>query len=124
MKVSMTNAEALRCLNSLRELESLNNPVSAVAGYRIVQNIHALINALAPYQEIRDKTIKKHAKNGVSVDRKTDPEAFDACTRDLAEVERLTIDVEVKTFPIDMIADCKLPIHVLFALNFMLEKDA
>lgn len=122
MKVSMTNAEAIQRLNDLRELRTLNNPVSAVAGYRIVQNIQALAAALTPYYEVRDETIKKYAKDGVSVDRKTDPEAFEACTKELDEIDRLTVDVEISTFPFSMIAEGKFPISTFFALNFMIEK--
>ena len=122
MNVNMTNAEAVQRLNYLRELKTLNNLVSAAVGYRIVQNIHTLTTALTPYYEVRDKTIKKYAKDGVSVDRKTDPEAFDNCTKELAEIDHLTINVEVATFPLSMIAECKFPLSAFFALDFMIEK--
>lgn len=119
MKMTMTNAEAIQHLNGLRELERLNNPVPAVAGYRIVQNIHALIAALAPYNEVREKTVRKYAKDGKSVNRDTDPEAFSACTKELHEIEQLTISVEVNTVPLNMFAEGKFPISAIFALSFM-----
>lgn len=124
MKMTMTNAEAIQKLNGLRELEKLSNPVPALAGYRIVQNIHALANALAPYTEVRDKTIKKYAKDGKSISRDTDPEAFAACTEELAALDRLTIDVEVNTFPLSAIAEGKFPLNVFFILDFMIQKTS
>lgn len=119
MKMTMTNMEAIQRLNGLRELERLNNPVPAVAGYRIVQNIHALTTALAPYNEVRERTIKKYAKDGQTVSRDTDPEAFSACTKELHEIEQLTISVEVNTVPLNMFAEGKFPISAIFALSFM-----
>ena len=124
MKVKMTNAEAVQRLNVLHDLEKLSNPVPAVVGYRIVQNIHALADALTPYNEIRDKIIKKYAKDGKSISRDSDPEAFTACTIELAEIERLTIDVDVNTFPLSAIAEGKFPLNVFFILDFMIEKNA
>lgn len=125
MKVTMTNAEAVQKLNSLRELEKLNNPVPALAGYRIVQNIHALADALAPYTETRDKIIKKYAKAGQTViSRDTDPETFDACAKEIATIDRLTIDVEVNTFPLSAIAEGKFPLNVFFILDFMIQKTS
>lgn len=123
MKITMTNLEAVRRLSGLKELETLSNPVPAAVGYRIVQNIHALSDALKPYQEIRDKTIRKYAKVGKTViNRDTDPEAFDACTAELAQIDHLTIDVEVGTFPLDAIAEGRFPLNIFFMLDFMIEK--
>lgn len=124
MKMKMSNAEAVQRLNGLRELEKLSNPVPTVVGYRIVQNIHALSAALAPYYEVRDKTIKEYAKDGKSISRDTEPEAFAACTAQLAEVERLEVDVEINTFPLSAIAEGKFPLNAFFVLDFMIQKNA
>lgn len=122
MKITMTNAEAIQSLNGLRELERLNNPVPAVVGYRIIQNIHALASALMPYDEAREKIIKKHAKDGKTIHRDTEPEAFAACTDELTAIEQLTISVEVNTFPLKMLGESKFPISAFFVLDFMIEK--
>lgn len=122
MKITMTNAEAIQHLSGLRGLESLNNPVPAPAGYRIIQNIHALEGALAPYIEVRDKTIKKYANGGQVINRETDPEAFSACTEELAQIDRLNIDVEINTIPLSAISEGKFPLNVFFILDFMIQK--
>ncbi len=125
MKITLTNLEAVHRLGGLKELEKLSNPVPAAVGYRIVQNIHALSEALKPYQEIRDKTIRKYAPAGKTViNRDADPEAFAACTAELAQIDRLTIDVEIGTFPLDAIAEGRFPLNVFFTLDFMIDKNS
>lgn len=121
MRVTMTNAEAVHRLNNLCELEHLNNLVPAIVSYRIVQNIRALEAALAPCEEVRERTIRKYANGGTVINRDTDPEAFAACSRELSEIEQLTISVDVNTFPIDLIAEGRFPISAIFALDFMIE---
>lgn len=124
MKVKMTNSQAVQLMAGLQELQKLNNPVPAVVGYRIVQNIHALATALAPYNEVRERAIQKYAPDGRTIRRDTNPEAFNACEKELHEIDKLEISVDVNTFPLSMIAESKFPISVIFALDFMIDNGS
>ncbi|MBR4310828.1 MAG: hypothetical protein IKT79_07345 [Akkermansia sp.] len=119
----MSNIEAVSRLNSLRELERLSNTVPAVVGYRILQNIHALEETLAPYNRMRDNIIKKYSKDGKSVSRESDPAAFEVCTQEIEEVAQIEVEVEVQTFPFKLIENREFPLKTLFALDFMIEKS-
>lgn len=121
--VTMKNAEAIARLTILRELEKLNITLPTIAGYRIVQNIHALVDALVPYNTVRDTIIKSHAKDGKTVVRENDPAAFEACMTEIAELDQLDITLEVQTFPFSCISDKELPLNVMFALDFMIDKS-
>ena len=123
MTLTMSNIEAANRLTSLKELERLSNTVPAVVGYRILQNIHALETALAPYQRMRDNIIKKYSKDGTSVSRDTDPAAFEVCTQEIAEVAHIEVEVPVQTFPFKLIENREFPLNTLFALDFMIEKS-
>lgn len=123
MTLTMSNIEAVSRLNSLRELERLSNTVPAVVGYRILQNIHALEETLAPYNRMRDNIIKKYSKDGKSVSRESDPAAFEVCTQEIEEVAQIEVEVEVQTFPFKLIENREFPLKTLFALDFMIEKS-
>lgn len=123
MTLTLYNIEAANRLTSLRELERLSNTVPAVVGYRILQNIHALEEALAPYNRMRDNIIKKYSKNGKTISREDDPAAFDVCTQEIAEIAQIEVEVAVQTFPFKLIENREFPLKTLFALDFMIEKS-
>ena len=121
MEMKMTNAKAVEQLRRLKELEQLDLALPAVVSYRVVQAVRGLADALAPYVEMREKIVKKYAKSGNVVSREEDPTAFDACSAELEELDRLEIYVEIHKFPFSLIDGRDLPIKAMFALNFMLE---
>lgn len=123
MTLTMSNIEAANRLSSLMDLERLSNTVPAVVGYRILQNIHALEAALAPYNRMRDNIIKKYSKDGKSVSRETDPAAFEVCTQEIAEISQIEVEVPVQTFPFKLIENREFTMKTLFALDFMIEKS-
>lgn len=122
MTLTMSNIEAVNRLASLRELERLSNTVPAVVGYRILQNIHALEETLAPYNRMRDNIIKKYSKDGKTVSRESDPAVFEVCTQEIAEIAQIEVEVAVQTFPFKLIENREFPLNVLFTLDFMIEK--
>ena len=117
----MSNIEAANRLTSLRELERLTNTVPAVVGYRILQNIHALESALAPYERMRDNIIKKYSKDGKTILREKDPAAFEVCTQEIAEIAKIEVEVNVQTFAFKLIEGRDFPLNALFAMGFMFE---
>lgn len=121
VKSSMTNAEIYQRVTGLQKLRELNNAVPAIVGYRIAQNLHALETALVPYNETRDQIIIKHSKDGKSVDGESDREAFLACTKDLSELEQISVDVEIWKIPFSSLDGREFPVGVILALDFMLE---
>lgn len=123
MTLTMSNIEAVNRLNSLHELERLSNTVPAVVGYRILQNIHALEAAVAPYNRMRDNIIKKYAKDGKTVSREADPAAFEVCMQEIAEIAQIEVEVDVQTFPFKLIENREFPMKALFTLDFMIEKS-
>lgn len=122
MTITMSNIEAVNRLNSLRELERLSNTVPAVVGYRILQNIHALEAAVAPYDRMRDNIIKKYSKDGKSVSRENDPAVFEVCMQEISEIAQIEVEVDVQTFPFKLIENRDFPLKALFSLDFMIEK--
>ena len=123
MKLTMSNIEAVNRLTALMELEKLSNTVPAVVGYRILQNIHALDAALAPYNRMRDNIIKKYSKDGNTVSRESDPAAYKVCIQEIAEIAQIEVEVPVQTFPFKLIENREFPLKTLFTLDFMIEKS-
>lgn len=123
MKITMTYGEAERRLAALHELERMTNNVPAIAGLRITQNIHALEQATAPYHTMRDTIIKKYAKGGSSVSKEQDPAAFRACTQEIADIASDEMEVEIRTFPLKLVADREFPMNTLFAMEFMIDES-
>ncbi len=121
--MKMTNAEAIQKRNSLKELEASNIVIPAIIGFKILQNIHALHDALEPYNQMRDKIIRKHAKGGNEINREKDPVTYSACIREIAEIEQLMIDVDVKKFDAKMLSNMNFPAKLFFTLDFMVEKE-
>lgn len=121
MEIKMTNAKAAQQLRSLRELESLETVLPAVAGFRVLQAVRGLSTALAPYEEMISKLAGKYSKDGKTVRQEDDPAAYEACVAELKELERVEICVNIEKIPFSMIEDRDLPIKAMFALNFMLE---
>ncbi len=119
--MKMKNAEAMKHLQDLKNLEGLETALPAVVGYRIIQNVRSFTNALAAYEEMRDRTIRKYAKDGKTVKQEEDPEAFDACVAELETLDALEVEVEIEKIPISMMKDRDVPLKTIFALDFMLE---
>lgn len=119
--ITMTNIEVAQRLAAIKEQAGLETALPAVVGYTIVRNVRSLTAALAPYEEMRDKIIRKYAKTGNVVSRDEDPDAYAACCAELEPLDALEVSVDILTFPISLIEKRDLPLKTLFALDFMLE---
>lgn len=123
MRITMTSGEAEHCLAALHELEQLSSDVPAIVGLRIVQNARSLEQAVAPYRSMRDSIIKKYAKGGSSILKETDPAAFEACSREIADIAMDEVEVDIHTFPLKLIADKEFPMRTMVAMNYMIEES-
>lgn len=119
--ITMTNAEAARHLASIKAQAGLETVLPAVVGYKIVRNMRSLASALAPYEEMRDKIIRKYAKTGNIIRREEDPDSYTACCAELEPLDALEVHVDIMKFSFSLIESRDLPLKTLFALEFMLE---
>ena len=121
MKQKMTNAQAAWHLDGLRRLAESDGLVSAGTGYRIVQNLRTLTEALVPYEETRSMIVRKYTPAGrETLQQSEDPEAYAACLHEIQELGRMELEAEVRPVSPEAISACKLPIGTLLALDFML----
>lgn len=120
--MKMTNYEADQHLRDLTGLKSLSVSISAVVGYRIMQNIHAIQDALRPYQDAVDDAVRRHSGGQERIDERDDPSAYAQCVEEIAALRQIEVDIPVQTIEIEALGEGNLPLSALFALDFMLGK--
>ena len=123
MTMTMTNYEAEQHLKDLLAFGKRDIPVSTVTGFRILQNVHALDDALKPFRETSDKVIRKHAHGGDMISKEEQPDEFAACDKELGELYKIPIEVEIQTISSKELGDCQIPLNTLFSIDFMLKKE-
>lgn len=123
-KTTMTNAEAVRRVKGLRALNDIQTPLPAVVTYRILQNVHALEDALKPMADAEETILGRYSggRKEFVIDREKDPDAFEACSKELLKLQEITIDVEVEKIQLKQIENSELPVSAVFALDFMIER--
>ena len=122
MKRELTNEEALKILEGLTKFRDSDIEIPIEVGYRIIQNIKSLKDALEPYEEARIQTIQKYSDDGESVEPKSKNYKF--CRRDINTLLRIAIDVDVNEIAWSAIKNIKAPMNCVNALMFMTEKPS
>lgn len=120
--MKMTNYAAEQHLVQMSELRNETGNLPVMAGYRILQNLHALEAVVKPFVDMRDETVRKYSGGKEELHSEDDPEAFRAAMAEIDSIGNLEVEVEINPLSIDLIRDRELPMKVLFALDFMLKE--
>ena len=121
MKKTLTNEEAVGILEGLKKFRTSNTEISIETGYRIVQNIKQLKNALEPYEEERIRIIQKYSDDGETVDVKSKNYKF--CRRDINALLKITVDVDIHEIAWEDVKNIKIPMNCVDALMFITKKE-
>jgi|GEM_PF-2599827 hypothetical protein len=123
MIVTLKNIEIKERLARLQKMAELNPSLPVAVGYRAAQNEKTLRDALGPYDEAVKQIFAKYADGKDTIDRKTDPEAYDNVRKEIAALDALDADIEIRTVPFSAIeAQSNLPLSVFLALEFMISE--
>lgn len=119
----MQNNEAERFAKVLEELSNSDKDLPVEVGFRILQNTQEIKSAAALYQTELSNIIRKYAKDGETVKREDDPEAFDECKKKIDELGKIEILVDINELTMAQVSGLSLPMKHMRALSFMVAQE-
>lgn len=120
MHISLTNYEMERRFKKLRELYQSDKPMPATVAYSIVRALNAMQEALSPFGIVRDQLIKRYSNGGTALNREENPDAFDACIKELDEIGSKRVEIEVPEIKLADLHDVNFTLAEMDALNLLI----
>ena len=122
MNIDMSNYEMERHFKRLNALVQSDKALPAAAAYGIVRALNTMQDALSPFVMVRDQLIRRYSGGGTALNREDDPEAFDACIKELDEIGNKHVQVEVPNIKLDDLRDAKFTIAEMEALSLLISQ--
>ena len=122
MNIDMSNYEMERRFKRLSALVQSDKALPATAAYGIVRALNTMQDALSPFVMVRDQLIRRYSSGGTTLNREDNPEAFDACIKELDEIGNKHIQVEVPNIKLDDLRDAKFTISEMEALSLLISQ--
>lgn len=122
----MKNYELLNLRDRLQSISQLPNEFSVSVGYKILKNINKVNSALAEYQEMQNRIVKKYAKDGeTSIQVKEDDPRYEDIKNDMEELlQQDCDDIELQKISIHDIENEKLTLKDLANFSCMLDDES
>jgi hypothetical protein len=122
----MKNYELLNLRDRLQSISQLPNEFSVSVGYKILKNINKVNSALAEYQEMQNRIVKKYAKEGeTSIQVKEDDPRYNDIKNDMEELlQQECDDIELQKISIHDIENEKLTLKDLANFSCMLDDES
>lgn len=127
MKVKLTNERLVGDIAVLAQLKDKALPIKA--SYAIAKNIAHINSILKIYDEQRNKLLEKYVekddKGKVKVEKgqvTIKKESIEQWNKDLQEFMGIENEVEIHTFPLSVLNDCKLSPAEFMAIDYMIEE--
>jgi hypothetical protein len=122
----MKNYELLNLRDRLQSISQLPNEFSVSVGYKILKNINKVNSALAEYQEMQNRIVKKYAKEGeTSIQVKEDDPRYNDIKNDMEELlQQECDDIEFQKISIHDIENEKLTLKDLANFSCMLDDES
>ena len=122
MNIDMSNYEMEHHFKKLSALVQSDKALPAVAAYGIVRALNTMQDALSPFVMVRDQLIQRYSGGGTALNREDDPDAFDACIKELDEIGNKHVQVEVPNIKLDDLRDAKFTISEMEALSLLISQ--
>lgn len=127
MKVKLTNERLVGDIAVFAQLKDKVLPIKA--SYAIAKNIAHINSILKIYDEQRNKLLEKYAekddKGKVKVEKgqvTIKKDSIEQWNKDLQELMGIENEVEIHTFPLSVLDDCKLSPAEFMAIDYMIEE--
>ena len=120
MNIDMSNYEMEHHFKKLSALVQSDKALPAVAAYGIVRALNTMQDALSPFVMVRDQLVRRYSGGGTALNREDDPDAFDACIKELDEIGNKHVQVEVPNIKLDDLRDAKFTISEMEALSLLI----
>ena len=115
-----SNAELEIICSKLKTAVSEKIPLPVMISYKIVKNVMAIEQALAPYRTVRDDLIEKYSSNGF-ISEKEEPDLYNKLRKELEPASNEPVEVDISSMWLEDIRDERLPIDFISAISFMIE---
>ena len=122
MNIDMSNYEMEHHFKKLSELVQSDKALPASAAYGIVRALNTMQDALSPFVMVRDQLVRRYSGGGTALNREDDPDAFDACIKELDEIGNKHVQVEVPNIKLDDLRDAKFTIAEMEALSLLISQ--
>ncbi len=120
MKIDVSNYEMERHFKKLNAMIQSDKPLPAAAAYGIVRALNTMQDALSPFSMVRDQLIRRYSGGGTALNRDENPEAFDACIKELDEIGNKHIQIEVPQIVLADLRDAKFTLAEMDALQLLI----
>ena len=120
MNIDMSNYEMESRFKRLSALVQSDKPLPAAAAYGIVRALNTMQDALSPFSMVRDQLIRRYSGGGTALNRDENPEAFDACIKELDEIGNKHIQIEVPQIALADLRDAKFTLAEMDALQLLI----
>ena len=122
MNIDMSNYEMEHHFKKLSALVQSDKALPATAAYGIARALNTMQDALSPFVMVRDQLVRRYSGGGTALNREDDPDAFDACIKELDEIGNKHVQVEVPNIKLDDLRDAKFTISEMEALSLLISQ--